>query len=57
MKAVRDTPSSAGACLYEVSLSYLERIKSYCPDKQTVNGQTDRRTDGHTYTRTIHAIP
>jgi hypothetical protein len=27
MKAVRDTPSSDGACVYEVSLNYLERIK------------------------------
>jgi hypothetical protein len=29
MKPVCDTPSSDGACVYEVSLNYLERIKSY----------------------------
>jgi hypothetical protein len=34
MKAVCDTPSSDGACLYEVSSNYLERIISYGPDKQ-----------------------
>jgi hypothetical protein len=33
MKAVRDTPSSDGACVC-VSSNYLERIKSYGPDKQ-----------------------
>jgi hypothetical protein len=44
MKAVRDTPSSDGACMYEVSSNYLERIKSYGPDKQKVNGRTDGRT-------------
>jgi hypothetical protein len=53
MKAVRDTPSSDGACVYEVSSNYVERIKRYGPDKQKVNGRTDTRTDG----RTIHAIP
>jgi hypothetical protein len=41
MKAVSDTPSSDGACVYEVSLNYLERIKSYGPEKQKVNGWTD----------------
>jgi hypothetical protein len=44
MKAVRDTPSSAGACVYEVSSNYLERIKSYVTDKQKVK-RTDGRTD------------
>jgi hypothetical protein len=34
MKAVWDTPSSDGACVYEVLSNYLERIKSYGPDKQ-----------------------
>jgi hypothetical protein len=34
MKAVRDTPSSDGVCVYEVSSNYLVRIKSYGPDKQ-----------------------
>jgi hypothetical protein len=34
MKAVRDTPSSDGACVYEVSSKYLEPIKSYGPEKQ-----------------------
>jgi hypothetical protein len=34
MKAVRDNPTSDGACVYEVSSNYLERIKSYGPDKQ-----------------------
>jgi hypothetical protein len=53
MKAVRDTPSSDGAYVYEVSLNYLERIKSYGPEKQKVNGRTDRHTDR----RAIHAIP
>jgi hypothetical protein len=48
MQAVRNTPSSDGACVYEVLLSYLERIKSYGPDKQRVNRHTD--------TRAIHAI-
>jgi hypothetical protein len=37
MNVVRDTPSSDGACVYEVSLNYLERIKSYGPDKQKVS--------------------
>jgi hypothetical protein len=48
MKDVRDTLSSDGACVYEVhvSLNYLERIKSYGPDKQKVNGQTDIQTHG-----------
>jgi hypothetical protein len=45
MKAVRNTPSSDGAWLYEVSLTYLERIKSYGPDKQKVNGLTDGQTN------------
>jgi hypothetical protein len=34
MKAVRDTPSSDGASVYEVSSNYLELIKSYSPDTQ-----------------------
>jgi hypothetical protein len=51
MKAVRDTLSSDGAGVYEVSSNYIERIKRY--DKQKVNRQTDRQTDG----RTIHATP
>jgi hypothetical protein len=34
MTPVRDTPSSGGACVYEVSLTYLEWIKSYGPEKQ-----------------------
>jgi hypothetical protein len=34
LKAVRDTPSSVGACVYEVSSNYLVQIKSYGPDKQ-----------------------
>jgi hypothetical protein len=42
MKPVRDTPSSDGACVYEVSLNFLERIKSYGPEEQKVNGWTDR---------------
>jgi hypothetical protein len=37
MKMVRDTLSSDGACLYEVSSNYVERIKRYGPDKQKVN--------------------
>jgi hypothetical protein len=37
MKSVCDTRSSDGACVYEVSSNYLERINSY--------GRTDRRTD------------
>jgi hypothetical protein len=36
MKAVRDTPSSDGACVYEVSSNYVERSKTYGPDKQKV---------------------
>jgi hypothetical protein len=36
MKAVRDTPSSDGACVYEVSSNYIERSKTYGPDKQKV---------------------
>jgi hypothetical protein len=36
MKVVRDTPSSDGAYVYEVSLNYLQQIKSYGPDKQKV---------------------
>jgi hypothetical protein len=48
MKEVRNTPSSDGACVCEVSLNYLERIKSYGPDKQKVNGRTDTRTHGRT---------
>jgi hypothetical protein len=44
MKAVRDTPSSDGACVYEVSSNYIERIKRYGPDKQIV-----KQTDGVTY--------
>jgi hypothetical protein len=36
MKAVRDTPPSDGACLYEVASNYLERIKTYGLDKQNV---------------------
>jgi hypothetical protein len=57
MKAVRDSPSSDGACVYEVSSNYVERIKRYGPDKQKVNGHMDGHTDGHTDGRTIHAIP
>jgi hypothetical protein len=34
MKVVRDTLSSDGACVNEVSSNYLERIKSYGMDKQ-----------------------
>jgi hypothetical protein len=49
MKVACDTPSSDGACVYEVLSNYVERIKTYCPDKQKVNRRTDRRT--------IHAIP
>jgi hypothetical protein len=48
MKAVCDTPSSDGACVYEVSSNYVERIKRYGPDKQKVNRQTDGRTDTRT---------
>jgi hypothetical protein len=33
MNVVRDTPSSDGALVYKVSSNYLERIKSYGPDK------------------------
>jgi hypothetical protein len=36
MKAVRDTPSSNGACMCKVSSNYVERIKTYGPDKQKV---------------------
>jgi hypothetical protein len=56
MKAVRATPSSDGACLYEVSSNYDERIKRYGPDKQKVNGRTDTRTDGRTDGRTFSRI-
>jgi hypothetical protein len=52
MKAVRDTPSSDGACVYEVSSNYVERIKRYGPDKQKVNRQTDTRT----FPRLIHYV-
>jgi hypothetical protein len=48
MKAARDTPSSDGACVYEVSSNYVERIKRYVPDKQKVNGHTDTQTHRHT---------
>jgi hypothetical protein len=34
--AVCETPSGDGACLYEVSSNYLERIKTYGQDKQKV---------------------
>jgi hypothetical protein len=40
MKAVCDTPSSDGACVYEVSSNYVERIKRYGPDKKKVNTRT-----------------
>jgi hypothetical protein len=55
MKAIRGTPSSDGACVYEVSLNYRECIKSYGPDKQKVNGRTDRHTDNprHTIIRPV----
>jgi hypothetical protein len=36
MKAVCDTPSCDGACVYKVSLNYLERIKCYGPEEQKV---------------------
>jgi hypothetical protein len=36
MTVVRDTPSSDGVCVYKVSSNYVERIKSYGPDKQKV---------------------
>jgi hypothetical protein len=36
MKVVLDTPSNDGACVNEVLSNYLERIKSYGPDKQKV---------------------
>jgi hypothetical protein len=36
IEVVRDTPSSYGACVYEVSSNYIKRIKSYDPDKQNV---------------------
>jgi hypothetical protein len=52
MKAVCDTPYSDGACMYEVSSNYVERIKTYGPDKQKVNTRTDTRTDRHTDGRT-----
>jgi hypothetical protein len=45
-KAVRDTPSSVGACVFTVWSNYVERIKRYGPDKQKVNGWTDTRTHG-----------
>jgi hypothetical protein len=48
MKVVRDTPSSDGPCVYEVSSNYVERIKTYGPDKQKVNRRTDGHTDGQT---------
>jgi hypothetical protein len=55
MKAVRDTPSSDGACVYEVSSNYVERIKRYGPDKQKVHRRTDGRTDNprHTIIRPV----
>jgi hypothetical protein len=34
MNPLRDTLSRDGACVYEVSLNYLEWIKSYGPEKQ-----------------------
>jgi hypothetical protein len=43
MKAVRDTPSSDGACVYEVSSNYVERSKTYGPDKQNVDARTHAR--------------
>jgi hypothetical protein len=43
MKAVRDTPSSDGACVYEVSSNYVERSKTYGPDKQKVDARTHAR--------------
>jgi hypothetical protein len=61
MKPVRDTPSSDGTCVYEVSSNYLERIKSYDPEEQKVTifdlkvvrdeklwpgGANSERTDG-----------
>jgi hypothetical protein len=33
MKAARNTLSTDGASVYEVSSNYLEQIKSYGPDK------------------------
>jgi hypothetical protein len=36
MKVVRDTPSSDGACVNEVSANDLQQIKCYGPDKQKV---------------------
>jgi hypothetical protein len=50
MTLVRDTPSSDGACVYEVLLNYLERIKLWTGEAKS------ERMDGRTDTRTIHAI-
>jgi hypothetical protein len=40
MKAVCNTPSSDGAYVYEVSLNYLERFKSYGKSEKWTDGQT-----------------
>jgi hypothetical protein len=50
MKAVCDTPSSDGACVYEVSSNYVERIKTYAPDKKLW-------TPARPHARTSSAIP
>jgi hypothetical protein len=43
MKVVCDTPSSDGECVYEVSLNYLERIKSLWPG-EAKSERTDTQT-------------
>jgi hypothetical protein len=50
MKAVRDTPSSDGACVYEVSSNYIKRIKTHASDKKLW-------TPACTHARTSSAIP
>jgi hypothetical protein len=47
MKAVRDTPYSDGACVYEVSSNYVERSKTYGPDKQKVDDRPPARPHAH----------
>jgi hypothetical protein len=51
MKAVRDTPSSDGACVYEVSSNYVERSKTYGPDKQKVDDRPPARTHARPHAR------
>jgi hypothetical protein len=50
MTAVRDTPSSDGACVYEEIVKLYQADKKLWSGQKKVNGQTDGRTDRQRHT-------